>query len=81
MSQQPGYGPALPAKDPGIALVLTFLGFIALAGLQYFYIGKLGKGVLFLLTLGFLYVGTFISLFTITGETKQINAQRAVGIS
>lgn len=81
MSQQPGYGPALPAKDPGIALVLTFLGFVLLAGLQYFYIGKIGKGVLFLLTAGFFFVGTFISLFTITGETKQINAQRAVGIS
>lgn len=77
----PGYGPALPAKDPGIALVLTIVGFFFIAGLQYFYIGKIGKGVLFLLTLGFLYVGTIISLFTITGETKQINAQRAVGIS
>lgn len=81
MSQQPGYGPALPAKDPGIALVLTIIGFFFIAGLQYFYIGKIGKGVLFLLTLGFLYVGTIVSLFTITGETKQINAQRAVGIS
>lgn len=77
----PGYGPSLPPKDPGMALVLTLLGFIALAGLQYFYIGKIGKGVLFLLTAGFFFVGTFISLFTITGETKQINAQRAVGIS
>lgn len=81
MSQHPGYGPMLPAKDPGIALVLTIVGFFFIAGLQYFYIGKIGKGVLFLLTLGFLYVGTIVSLFTITGETKQINAQRAVGIS
>lgn len=75
------YGPSLPPKDPGMALVLTLLGFVLLAGLQYFYIGKIGKGVLFLLTGGFLWVGTIISLFTIQGETKQINAQRAVGIS
>ena len=80
MSQQ-GYGPALPAKDPGIALVLTIIGFFFIAGLQYFYIGKIVKGVLVLLTLGFLSIGTIISLFTISGETKAINAQRAAGIS
>ncbi|RBP66441.1 hypothetical protein DFO66_103391 [Brevibacterium sanguinis] len=76
-----GYGPALPPKDGGIALVLALVGFVAIAGLQYFYIGKIGKGVLFLLTVGFLGVGTLYSCFTIQGETKQINAQRAVGIS
>lgn len=69
-----------PAKDPGLALVLTILGFFFLAGLQYFYIGKILKGVLFLLTLGFLYIGTIISLFTIGGETRRVNAERALGI-
>lgn len=76
-----GYGPALPPKDPGIALVLGLIGLVLIAGLQYFYIGKVLKGILFLVTFGFLYVGTVISLFTIQGETKQINAQRAAGIS
>ncbi len=65
-----------PAKDPGLALVLTFLGFVLLAGLQYFYIGKIFKGFLFLITLGFLYVGTIISLFTIRGETRRVNMRR-----
>lgn len=70
---------ALPPKDEGLALVLTILGFFFVAGLQYFYLGKILKGILFLLTLGFFYVGTVISLFTIRGETRRINAQRAHG--
>lgn len=69
-----------PAKDPGLALVLTILGFFFVAGLQYFYLGKIIKGVLFLLTLGFFYVGTIISLFTIGGATRRVNAERALGM-
>jgi TM2 domain-containing membrane protein YozV len=71
--------PAAPAKDEGLALVLTILGFFFVAGLQYFYLGKIFTGILFLLTLGFLYVGTIISLFTIRGETRRVNARRALG--
>ncbi|MCQ9369133.1 TM2 domain-containing protein [Brevibacterium sp. 50QC2O2] len=67
------YQPAEPLKDPGIALILTIVGFFFIAGLQYFYIGKYLKGILFLLTLGFLYIGTIISLFTIRGETIRKN--------
>lgn len=71
--------PALPAKDEGLALVLTILGFFFVAGLQYFYLGKILKGILFFLTVGFFYVGTVISLFTIRGETRRVNAKRAYG--
>nr|WP_232483638.1 TM2 domain-containing protein [Brevibacterium yomogidense] len=69
----------MPAKDEGLALVLTILGFFFVAGLQYFYLGKILKGILFFLTLGFFYVGTVISLFTIRGETRRVNAKRAYG--
>ncbi|GAA2010917.1 TM2 domain-containing protein [Brevibacterium samyangense] len=67
----------VPAKDPGLALVLTILGFFFVAGLQYFYIGKIWKGIFFLLTLGFFYIGTVISLFTIRDETARVNVRRA----
>ncbi|GAB3843214.1 NINE protein [Nesterenkonia populi] len=69
-----------PQKDPGLALVLTILGFFFLAGLQYFYLGKYLKGFLFLITIGFLYIGTIISLFTITSATRQVNRDRALGL-
>ena len=66
-----------PAKDPGLALVLTLLGFVLIAGLQYFYIGKIVMGLLFLFTGGFFFVGTVISCFTIRGETRRVNERRA----
>lgn len=68
-----------PQKDPGLALVLTILGFFFVAGLQYFYLGKFLKGFLFLITLGFFYIGTIISLFTIRRATRQVNRRRALG--
>lgn len=70
------YRADVPLKDPGLALVLTILGFFFIAGLQYFYLGKPIKGLLFLLTLGFFYVGTIISCFTIGAETRRVNARR-----
>ncbi|RJN32778.1 TM2 domain-containing protein [Nesterenkonia natronophila] len=69
-----------PQKDPGLALVLTILGFFFVAGLQYFYLGKYIKGILFLVTIGFFYVGTIISLFTIRRATLQVNRKRALGM-
>lgn len=69
-----------PQKDPGIALVLTIVGFFFVAGLQYFYLGKYLKGILFLVTIGFLYIGTIISLFTIGHATRQVNRDRALGL-
>lgn len=69
-----------PQKDPGLALVLTIIGFFFIAGLQYFYLGKILKGFLFLITLGFLYIGTIISLFTISGETRRVNRDRMLGL-
>lgn len=69
-----------PQKDPGIALVLTIIGFFFVAGLQYFYLGKYIKGILFLFTLGFFYIGTIISLFTIRNATREVNRDRALGL-
>ncbi|NDK32686.1 NINE protein [Nesterenkonia haasae] len=69
-----------PQKDPGLAFVLTILGFFFVAGLQYFYLGKYIKGVLFLITIGFFYLGTIISLFTIRRATRKVNRKRYLGL-
>ena len=62
---------------PNRPRILTLLGFVLIAGLQYFYIGKIVMGLLFLFTGGFFFVGTVISCFTIRGETRRVNARRA----
>ena len=47
------------------ALILCLLGFIGLAGLHQFYVGRVGKGLLYLFTLGLLGIGTIIDLINI----------------
>lgn len=70
-----------PPKEKGIAFGLTLIGFVFVAGLQHFYLGKIGKGILWFLTGGLLFVGTIVDLFTIGQQVKSINARRAVGIN
>ena len=41
-----------------IALKLCLLGFLGLGGLHYFYVGRLRRGFLYLLTFGLFYMGT-----------------------
>ena len=69
---------ALPPREVGIAyLFLIFLGAI---GAHQFYLGKTGRGLLYLFTLGILGVGIIIDLFTLPSQTRAVNARRAVGI-
>ena len=70
----------LPPKSVGVAYAWFLLTFIGIAGIQHFYLGKTGRGILWLLTFGLLGIGTLIDLFTLPGQTRQVNAQRAVGI-
>lgn len=72
--------PTSPPREVGLAMLLTAVGFFGVAGLQYFYIGKIGKGVGYLLTAGWLGIGTIVSLFTIGDETERTNDERRRGL-
>lgn len=75
----PSYGRALPPKSLLISyLLLIFLGVF---GVHRFYLGKWGTGILFLLTGGVFVFGIIWDLFTLPGQLKQVNTQRAVGIA
>lgn len=64
-------------KSTGIAyLLLVFLGVF---GAHRFYIGKIGTGVLYLFTLGFVGIGVIIDLFTLGAQTRRVNADIAAG--
>ena len=77
----PAYaGDMLPPKSAGVAYLMMLFSFIGICGIQHFYLGKTGRGILWLLTLGVFGIGLIIDLFTLPAQTRQVNAQRAVGI-
>lgn len=56
-------------RDKGITTVLCVIGFIAIAGLHRFYVGKIGTGILWLITGGFFLIGTIVDLVKICRNT------------
>lgn len=72
---------ALPPKSLGTAYIFMLFTLVGVCGIQHFYLGKTGRGILWLLTLGLLGIGIIIDIFTLPSQTKTINARRAVGIA
>ncbi len=70
----------LRSKSAGAAYFFMLFTLVGLAGMQHFYLGKFGRGFLWLLTWGLFGIGTFVDVFTLRSQTKTINARRAVGI-
>ena len=70
----------LTEKEPGIAYALMLFTLIGVAGVQHFYMGKIGRGFLWLFTFGLLGIGTIVDLFTIPAQVRQVNTQRRVGV-
>ncbi|GAA1440452.1 TM2 domain-containing protein [Leifsonia poae] len=70
----------LPRKHARVAYALMLPSFIGMCGLQHFYLGKVGQGVLWLFTFGLFGFGTVLDAFTLNSQTKTINARRALGI-
>lgn len=49
-------------RDPMTVLLMTLIGFAAIAGLQRFYLGQIVFGLLYLFTGGFCLVGTIVDV-------------------
>ncbi len=47
-------------RDTSTILVLTLVGLFAVGGLQRFYVGQTGMGILYLLTGGLCFIGTIL---------------------
>jgi TM2 domain-containing membrane protein YozV len=50
-------------REPVLILVCTLAGFVCFAGLQRFITDRIGLGLLYFFTGGFLFIGTIIDLF------------------
>lgn len=72
--------PMRPLKDVGVAYLLMIPSLFLICGIQHFYMGKIGRGLLWLFTFGLLGVGVIIDLFTLPSQVRVINAQIASGV-
>ncbi len=64
-------------RDQTTVLILTILGFVVVAGVQRFYLGQIGMGLLFLFTAGLCLVGTIIDLINHKKLTTEYNSKIA----
>lgn len=64
-------------RDPQNVLIYTVLGFIVIAGLQRFYLGQIGMGILYLFTGGLCLIGTIVDLVNHKDLTREYNIKVA----
>lgn len=64
-------------RDPVLILVCTLAGFVCFAGLQRFITDRIGLGLLYFFTGGFLLVGTIIDLFRYKSIAEAYNTKIA----
>jgi TM2 domain-containing membrane protein YozV len=62
---------AVPQKSVGTAYVLWF--FLGVVGGHQFYLGKTGRAVSYIFTLGWLSIGLIIDLFTMSKQVREAN--------
>lgn len=65
-------------KESGTAYLLWCVGIFGVCGLQRFYLGQPGLGVLYLLTFGICGIGQLIDLFTIPSLVKEYNQKPGI---
>ncbi len=58
-------------KNVGLAYVLLLL--LGPLGVHKFYLGRVGIGIAYLLTFGFLTIGLFVDLFTLPKQVRDAN--------
>ena len=68
-------------RDSTTVLLLTLLGFAVLAGMQRFYIGQIGMGIAYLLTVGFCLIGTIVDLINHKSLALKYNQEKAANLA
>ncbi|HTE30936.1 MAG TPA: TM2 domain-containing protein [Chryseolinea sp.] len=64
-------------KDPQMILILALVGFLGFAGIHRMVTDQVGMGILYLLTLGFCFVGTIVDLVNYQKLALEYNLKAA----
>ncbi len=64
-------------KDESTVLLLTLVGFVAIAGVQRFFLRQIGMGFLYLFTFGLCFIGTIIDVINHRKLTTEQNVKIA----
>lgn len=62
-------------KSKGTAYLLWLVSIFGWLGFHHFYLGKIGKGIIWILTLGVFGIGALIDLFTIGSQVDNYNTK------
>ena len=71
------YGPLRSDKSLGLSYLLWF--FLGFLGVHHFYLGKVGRGIGYLLTFGWFMIGLVVDLFTLPSQVRRVNYERRAG--
>lgn len=63
-------------KSKGTAYLLWLVSIFGWLGFQHFYLGKVGKGIIWIITGGFFGIGALIDLFTLGGAVERYNTNQ-----
>lgn len=63
-----GFGDSSKPKNKVLAILLCCLGFIFIGGIHKFYEGKIGLGILYILTGGLFWIGTIVDLIDLCSK-------------
>jgi TM2 domain-containing membrane protein YozV len=76
----PDYSYRLPRPMKSTPLAYLWCVLLGIVGVHQFYMGKTGRGVLYLLTGGVVGFGVIWDLFTLPAQLRQVNAQIVAGV-
>ena len=62
-------------KSKGVAYLLYFVGLFGWLGFHRFYLGKIGTGILWIVTGGLFGLGALYDLFTLSSKVELHNAR------
>lgn len=64
-------------RDPQNVMIFSVIGLVFLPGLQRFYLGQIGMGILYLFTAGLCFIGSILDLVNYKAKAFEYNQRIA----